>query len=106
MDYKLESSTKQKIDTDKVIRFIDIAKQKNFYIKLVVNKNIDYSDIYNFMQIDLPKDTQIIIQPVTLYKTNKMDINFAKLSEIQNIILNEFNNVRIIPQSHKYFNIK
>ena len=101
MDIKLPSVvTKPQWEAHR--RFMEVAKNKDLYIKLVVAEETTEEE---FRQaIDLAAETApealFIIQPVTPYGGSKA-ASPEKILICQNYALTKLKDVRVIPQTHK-----
>lgn len=106
MDIKLESSTGLTLPFDEHKKFIETAKvyNKDFFAKIVVNSQVTEQEVSQV--ISLLKDVQapLIIQPVS---SDEKDLipNASLLLKLQQKLLENLKDVRIIPQSHKFLNL-
>ena len=118
MDIKLESATRQSMSFDKHKEFIKILKEsgREFFLKLVFNKDLREdeirtvkkllalhggdSSVVSLSQNDVEGIT-LILQPVT-----EQEITQEKLFAVQDEFLKDINDVRIIPQMHKYLGLQ
>ena len=101
MDIKLESATGEKNRFEENQKFAQIAnKAKTFFIKIVFDKNITEDEIENCIKIAKNNKTQIILQPkMPLEQGFEPDVVFNKFYE-------KYEFVRLIPQTHKFLNIR
>lgn len=83
-------------------KFIDIAKQKDLYIKLVVSEQTTQAEFEQ--AVDLVAQTApavlFILQPVTPFGDCKA-ASPDKILACQNYALSRLKDVRVIPQTHK-----
>ena len=101
MDIKLKSATGEENKFKENEKFANIAKNaKNFFIKIVFDENITEEEIENCVKIAKKNNTQIILQP-------KMPLahNFEP-EKIFNKFYKKYEFTRLIPQTHKFLNIR
>lgn len=101
-DIKLPSVTdKNYFDLHK--KFIEIARQKDLYIKIVVSNETSEDEFISALDL-IPKNILLIIQPVT--PVNNVKIASAeKILYFQSLALKKLSDVRVIPQSHKIMGV-
>ena len=104
MDIKLPSTTKMKPHWEEHAKFIEIAKEKELFLKVVFDTNITEDEINKTVSLAKKYNILIVLQP-------KMDGEYLKLtSEFINAtyykFLNEYQNIRLIPQVHKFLNVR
>lgn len=101
MDIKLKSATGEENRFSENQKFADVASRaKNFFIKIVFDKNIDDFEIENCIKIASKNNTTIILQPKM-----PMDSDFAP-DVIFNKFYAKYKNLRLIPQTHKFLNVR
>jgi len=107
VDFKLKSICKCNIDISQYKKFFKYCADKNFYIKLVLDETLDFSDIKDFLKLKINRNTPIIIQPVFRKKNNNNNIflNIRFWRKLTNLLHSHFNDIRLIPQLHKLLNI-
>lgn len=99
MDIKLESATKQKNRFDENEKFIDVARNKELFIKVVFDNKITEDEILNTVKLAKKHNTTIILQPKMPMEDDLALINtFDKFFEL-------YQNIRLIPQIHKFLNL-
>lgn len=103
-DIKLKSSTEQDISCDTLDKFFALAVKKEAFAKIVFDKNITEDEISQSINLAKKYNIEIILQP-------KMDgNNFAISAEnIKNIFkkfVSNYPKVRLIPQVHKFLNVR
>ena len=83
-------------------RFIEVAKAKDLYIKLVVGEETTEEEFRQAIDLvaDTAPETLFIIQPVTPYGGCKA-ASPEKILICQNYALSKLKDVRVIPQTHK-----
>lgn len=87
-------------------KFIEIAKKNNLetFVKVVFDKNIEEEEIKNCALICKKHNIQLILQPVMI--NNSLTIKGIELNDILNEFLKYYQNVRLIPQVHKFLNVE
>ena len=105
MDIKLPSSTQCKAYWQEHDEFLQIARTKDLFVKVVVSNATTREEV--LQAADLVKrhapDVPFILQP------NFFDMKegvVAKCQEFQNDCLKRLPNVRIIPQIHKFLKVR
>ncbi|MCR5439367.1 MAG: 7-carboxy-7-deazaguanine synthase QueE [Selenomonas sp.] len=83
-------------------RFIEVAKAKDLYIKLVVGEETTEEEFRKAIDLvaETAPETLFIIQPVTPYGGCKA-ASPEKILICQNYALSKLKDVRVIPQTHK-----
>jgi organic radical activating enzyme len=108
MDIKLPSSTNTLPLWERHIEFLRIAKKKMVFIKVVVTENTSKKDIIEARDIieSVDKDIPLILQPVSPIE----DTNFARrkrrLLDYCTLSEEKLSNIRIIPQIHKFVDMR
>ena len=105
MDLKLPSSTEQKEYWEEHEDFIQIARDKDLFIKTVVSLNTSEEDIVRARDIvaEHAPETLFIIQP------NTFDLGegiISKCTLFEQICSSTLKNVRILPQMHKMLKVR
>ena len=99
MDIKIKSATKEEnrfLDND---RFLQNSRGKAF-IKVVFTKNIQEGEIEHILYLAKKYKTLLILQPKT-----PIDIKTPFL-EIYNRFYREYKNVKLIPQTHTFLQVR
>ena len=102
MDMKLPSSTGCKPYWDEHVEFLRVAWGKDVYVKAVITNTTTLEDIVKMVQGGDPT-TPLFLQP------NHLDMEkgvLAKCEEFQQYCLNYLADVRIVPQMHKFMNMR
>ncbi len=104
MDIKLPSTTKMRPHWDEHAKFIEISKEKELFLKVVFDTNITEDEINKTVSLAEKYNILIVLQP-------KMDGEYLNLtSEFINDtyyrFLNKYQNIRLIPQVHKFLNVR
>jgi organic radical activating enzyme len=103
-DIKLFSATKQRHDICIFEKFFDVATKKEVFAKIVFDENITQDEVIKTSQLAQKYNILIILQP-------KMKGNdFGCSTEFMEKIFLEYKklycNVRLIPQMHKFLNVR
>jgi organic radical activating enzyme len=101
MDIKLPQATGEE-HWEEHRRFLEIAKKKDVYVKLVVSGDINMDDYQKAVDLVAGVDPNIllILQPVT--PLNGVEAaRPEQMLELQQQALESLNDVRIIPQTHR-----
>jgi organic radical activating enzyme len=109
MDFKLPSSTKDKIYWEEHTKFLKIASTKKVFVKAVITSDTKKSDIERAITLIKKINAKIpfIIQPVTPVKKTDKAVPEKRLLEFFDMILkNDIKDSRIIPQTHKALGIR
>lgn len=108
MDIKLESSTNAITPWDSHKKFIEVATKynKELFTKIVVTTQITNLEIQNVIELikNQPYEIPVILQPVDS-KDKKLIPDSKTLVQIQDTMLEKLDDVRIIPQTHKFLNL-
>lgn len=99
MDIKLESATGQKEQFKSNEMFLDAASKKETFIKVVFDKNITNNEIISCVNLAKKHNTLIVLQP-KMPMDKDLDIN-----KIFNQFYSNYQNIRLIPQVHKFLNL-
>lgn len=104
MDIKLPSTTKMRPHWDEHAKFIEIAKEKELFLKVVFDTNITEDEINKTVSLAEKYNILIVLQP-------KMDGEYLNLTsdfinDTYYRFLNKYQNVRLIPQVHKFLNVR
>jgi organic radical activating enzyme len=108
MDIKLPSSTKEPPQFENHARFYALAQTNphtECFIKLVFNEHTTLAELDAVRAIVTDANTPIILQPETSLADRKVYLNPKRLFDIENALAQHFNDVRVIPQTHKMLNV-
>ena len=100
MDIKLKSATGLEFSLITFDDFINIAKEKEVFAKVVFDENISNSEIIEVTTLAKKYGILLILQP-------KMPISSTlNIDEIFEKFYSKYKNVRLIPQVHKFLNVR
>ena len=98
MDIKLKSATGEENKFYDNEKFLDIANQKEIFIKVVFDNNITVDEINSCIGLAKKHCNYIVLQP-------KMPISSAlEFEKIYDKFYKKYKNIRLIPQTHKFLN--
>ena len=106
MDIKLKSVTGDENKFKENEEFIKTALEKNkeIFIKIILNKNYDKNELQKAVDIIKKYDLYLIIQPAN-YKDKSKEFSKKELVKTINSIINVYPRTRLIPQVHNYLNL-
>ncbi len=103
-DIKLESATGMTLNLDTAKRFFALGSDKEIFAKVVFNDNITDEEIKNSVAIANEAHCEIILQPEM--KGNDFAVSAAKRDEVFEKFYNLYKKVRLIPQVHKFMDVR
>lgn len=105
MDIKLPSATKMKPLTQKHKKFIEVCTKNNkgVFLKIVIDETISDTEIKECIKLAKADNLLIVLQPLMINDCMKM--NSIDLMIVFGKFTQKYNNVRLIPQVHKFINI-
>lgn len=100
LDFKIPTATGRPKLWDEHAACLKIAVQKNVYVKMVVNENLLPQELDKACDIIKHVDPNIplVLQPIS-------NITIPNILDIQKTALGILNDVRIIPQIHKFLGL-
>ncbi|MBQ3641874.1 7-carboxy-7-deazaguanine synthase QueE [bacterium] len=106
MDIKLNSCSKNGNLYDKHAKFIQTALRynKEIFVKTVFDENITDTEINTIAELLKGTNISLILQPKT--EDEIIKISYKNILNIFNKFNSKYNNVRLIPQVHKFLNIR
>lgn len=108
MDMKLPSSNRGRNFWTRHRDFLNIARKKTVFVKVVATAKTSLDEIRKVIAIidDIDADIPLVIQPVTPANRVRKKVQPDKLFEFQRLAKMVLNDVRIIPQMHKLIGVK
>ncbi len=103
-DIKLPSCTGNNELWDLHDKFFNIAKHKNLFAKIVFNKNITDSEINSAAELGNKYNIVLVLQPQMSGIQPVIDKEFMELTLDK--FLAKYKNVRLVPQVHKFLDIR
>lgn len=103
-DIKLESASKTNLNLQNIEQFFKIASGKETFAKLVFNKNITKEEIDFAIKLAKENNIEIILQPEM--NEYKFCTTTEEIENIFKIFRKQYNKVRLIPQMHKFINVR
>ncbi len=102
MDIKLPSTSGLTDLWDRHARFLEIAAAKETFVKVVVAEHTSEREIERAARMikDIAHGISLVIQPVTI--GDALGASSARLCELQWHALKYLDDVRVIPQTHKF----
>lgn len=107
MDIKLPSSTGETAQWDNHARFYELCREsgKQLFIKLVFNEKTSEDELAEVRRIVTDRQTTLILQPETSLADRKVHIAPARMLELEALLSAHYEDVRVIPQTHKMLNV-
>ena len=99
-DIKLESCTGQVQSKDNIFEFFNIASKKEVFAKIVFDENITDEEVNFATQLAI----LIVLQPKMA--GNKFAVTTETCEKIFDKFYTKYSNVRLIPQMHKFLNVR
>jgi len=103
-DIKLESATQEHINQEVFDKFFKIASEKEVFAKLVFNKTITDSEINFAINLAKKYNFGIILQPEMI--GNRFSITTTEMENIFKTFRTKYTKVRLIPQMHKFIDVR
>jgi len=106
MDFKLPSTTKLEDLWEEHRKFLEVAAEKDVYVKVIVSSESILSEIRKACEVivSVNRNIPLILQPLTSMDPN-LTISSRLLFEFQEVASNFLREVRIIPQTHRFMHL-
>ncbi len=104
-DIKISSSTGNSDLFSVHDRFLSIASPKELFAKIVFDKNITDEEIVQCCKLGAKYNIELILQP-KMDSDNKQTVDTLFTEKILDKFLKKYKKVRLIPQVHKFLNIR
>jgi organic radical activating enzyme len=107
MDFKLSSSTRRASFWKEHEKFLEIAKEKNTFVKVILTHKTTPGDVSHMVEMvqKIDKNIPIVLQPVTAL-TGTEGPSDESLKRFKDILKNSTGRAEIIPQVHKLLGVK
>lgn len=100
MDIKLKSATGLDLDFEVFDKFLNVATKKETFVKVVFDEKIEELEIEKVLGLVKKYDVLLVLQP-------KMPMNFSfDYHLIYEKFYEKYKNVRLIPQVHKFLEVR
>lgn len=86
--------------------FFEATAHKELFAKIIFDSNITDEEIVNCCKLGAKFGIELILQPRTIQYSNELAVNKAFMEEVLNKFLNKYKKVRLIPQVHKFLDIR
>lgn len=103
-DIKLESATGIKDTLKFHDKFFEIAKRKECFAKIVFNEKITDEEIKNCCELAQKYNIELVLQPEMNGDKFAVDVEFSE--KVLDKFLNLYPKIRLIPQVHKFLNVR
>lgn len=103
-DIKLPSATGMQFDKENLKRFFALSSDKELFAKIVFDENITNDEIDFAVEVAQSNDCEIILQPMMVGNNMSVSAEFAE--NILNKFAAKFKKTRLIPQVHKFLNVR
>lgn len=103
-DIKLQSATGMTFDSDCLERFFALAEKKDTFAKIVFDKNILQEEIDFATRLAKKYNFEIILQPMML--EDSMSVSSTFCEEIFDKFYKKYSKIRLIPQVHKFLDVR
>lgn len=104
MDIKLPSSTKCAEFWSEHVKFLQLANRKEVFVKIVISSSTVVEELKKAIDsvASVSPGIMFVLQPV--FEDKSVSTDYLQL--MYNIAAEKLNNIRIIPQVHKFMNIR
>lgn len=101
MDIKLPSATGEPMQMENHRRFYQLARSREIVVKLVFCEQTTVEELACVADIVTDRAMPVILQPMTDLATGNMAVSPAKIFALTEALEARFEDVRVIPQTHK-----
>lgn len=109
MDIKLPSATQEPPQWERHAAFYQVAvsrpAQVQCFVKLVFNDHTGPAELAQVRRIVTDRRTPIILQPETTLSDRRVAVRPATMLSLERALSEDFDDVRVIPQTHKLLNV-
>ena len=108
MDIKLPSSADIPPLWEKHIEFLEVARKRSLFVKVVITNNTSKDDIIKAGEIieDFDNKMLFVLQPASPTEKGDFTVEKEKILGYRELLEEKLRNVRIIPQVHKFTGIE
>ena len=103
-DIKLPSCTGGNQLWDEHNSFFEATSHKDLFAKIVFDSNITEEEIINCCKLGAKYGIELILQPMMIGNDSSVDTKF--IQDVFDRFLIKYKKVRVIPQVHKYLNVR
>ena len=103
-DIKLKSATGEEISSEIFDKFFEIASAKELFAKIVFNSKITEQEIQSSVLLAKKYHFELILQPEM--NGNKFALTTTETEEIFKKFITLYPQTRLIPQMHKFLNVR
>jgi 7-carboxy-7-deazaguanine synthase len=107
MDIKLPSNTDEGAWWEEHAEFLQLARTKDLYVKLLVDQTTTDEDVQQAVALLVPIEPRIptFMQPI-VDASLRPSISIDRLTELYLVAHRQLSSVRVLPQTHKLFGIR
>ena len=108
MDIKLPSATREAAQFENHRAFYEVARSRpetELFIKLIFNNQTSEEELEAVRAIVSDKSLPLILQPETSLETQHVTVNPANIFRVEQWLSRHFEDVRVIPQTHKMMRV-
>lgn len=108
IDIKLPSVSNNRPCWDRHKRFLEVAFEKEFFVKVVVSDSVDIAEFDKATALlrDMSFEIPFVIQPETKKGSCALNISADNILSLQERALKALNKVYVIPQAHKMLGVR
>ena len=108
MDIKLPSSTKREPYWNEHKRFLEAARSRNLFVKVIITTETTKKDIDKAVALvrKVDRDILMVLQPATPISPKQKEVPASVLLDYLFTAEKKLGNVRIIPQVHKLMKVR